>query len=83
MEVSTMQKLLLAAAAVAARGDESNPLAKVIELMDDCTAKVEADGEAAEKVFKEYFEGQFLNFWRIQGQLSAVGLRLRNSSARV
>jgi chromosome segregation ATPase len=51
-----MQKLLLAVAAVAARGDESNPLAKVIELMDDCTAKVKADGEAAEKAFKEYYE---------------------------
>jgi chromosome segregation ATPase len=51
-----MQKFLLAAAAVAARADESNPLAKVIELMDDCTAKVKADGEAAEKAFKEYYE---------------------------
>jgi len=51
-----MQKLVLALAAVAARGDESNPLAKVFELMDDCTAKVVADGEAAEKAFKEYYE---------------------------
>jgi len=51
-----MQKLLLLSAAVAARGDETNPLAKVIELMDDCTAKVKADAEAAEKAFKEYYE---------------------------
>ena len=28
---------------------ETNPIAKVIELMDDCTAKVKADAEAAEK----------------------------------
>jgi predicted nucleic acid-binding Zn-ribbon protein len=51
-----MQKLLLLSAAVAARGDETNPLAKVIELMDDCTAKVKADAEASEKAFKEYYE---------------------------
>jgi len=34
----------------------SNPMAKVIELMDDCTAKVKKDGEAADKAYKEYFE---------------------------
>ena len=47
---------MLAAAAVAARGDESNPLAKVIELMDDCAAKVKKDGDAEDKAYKEYFE---------------------------
>lgn len=42
----------------AARGEEStgNALAKVLELMDDLTSKVQADGEAAEKAYKEYFE---------------------------
>jgi chromosome segregation ATPase len=34
----------------------TNPMAKVIELMDDCTAKVTKDGEAADKAYKEYFE---------------------------
>jgi len=54
-----MQKLLLAVTAYgAARGEEStgNALAKVLELMDDLTSKVQADGEAAEKAYKEYFE---------------------------
>lgn len=34
----------------------SNPMAKVIELMDECAAKVTADGEAEAKAYKEYFE---------------------------
>jgi DNA repair exonuclease SbcCD ATPase subunit len=54
-----MQKLFLAVTAYGAvRAEEStgNPLAKVIELMDDCTAKVQADGEAEAKAYKEYFE---------------------------
>merc|ERR1719473_1503528 len=45
-----------AIAALGVRGDESNPLGKVIELMDDCAAKIKADGEAEAKAFKEYFE---------------------------
>lgn len=42
----------------AARAEEStsNPLAKVIELMDDCSSKVQSDGEAEAKAYKEYFE---------------------------
>jgi chromosome segregation ATPase len=52
-----MQKFALAVTLYgAARAEESNPLAKVIELMDDCSAKVKADGEAEEKAYKEYFE---------------------------
>jgi chromosome segregation ATPase len=39
-----------------ANGEETNPMAKVIELMDDCSAKVTADGEAEAKVYKEYYE---------------------------
>jgi peptidoglycan hydrolase CwlO-like protein len=34
----------------------TNPMAKVIELMDDCTAKVKKDGDAEDKAYKEYFE---------------------------
>jgi hypothetical protein len=34
----------------------TNPMAKVIDLMDECAAKVKADGETADKAFKEYFE---------------------------
>jgi len=42
------------AAADAAAGD--NPLAAVLELMDECTAKVKADGEAEAKAYAEYVE---------------------------
>merc|ERR1719247_3317747 len=35
---------------------EANPLGKVIQLMDDLTAKITAEGEAEAKAFKEYFE---------------------------
>jgi len=56
-EISAMQKaLVVACAAVGVAGDESNPLGKVIQLMDDCAAKVTADGEAEAKAYKEYFE---------------------------
>merc|ERR1719375_577138 len=52
-----MQKFVLAIAACGvARAEQGNPLAKVIELMDDCAAKVTADGEAEAKAYKEYFE---------------------------
>merc|ERR1719201_2262040 len=34
----------------------SNPLGKVIELMDSLTAKITAEGEEEAKAFKEYFE---------------------------
>jgi len=35
---------------------DANPMDKVMELMDDCAAKVKADGEAEAKAYKEYFE---------------------------
>merc|ERR1719316_2096011 len=35
---------------------ETNPLAKVIELMDSLTAKITADGEAEAKAYHEYME---------------------------
>merc|ERR1719213_863639 len=34
----------------------SNPLGKVMELMDSLTAKITAEGEEEAKAFKEYFE---------------------------
>jgi len=46
----------LLATVVSANGEETNPMAKVIELMDDCSTKVKADGEAEAKVYKEYYE---------------------------
>lgn len=39
-----------------ADADSTNPMAKVFELMDECSAKVKADGEAEAKAYKEYFE---------------------------
>jgi len=47
--------VLLAAAPVAADAT-SNPLGKVMELMDSLTAKITAEGEEEAKAFKEYFE---------------------------
>jgi len=39
-----------------ADADSTNPMAKVLELMDDCSAKIKKDGEAEAKAYKEYFE---------------------------
>jgi len=52
-----MQKasvLFASLAAADAAGD--NPLAAVLTLMDECTAKVKADGEAEAKAYAEYVE---------------------------
>jgi len=46
-------KLVLATVAVAAA---SNPMSMVLDLMDDTTAKIKADGEKEAKAYKEYFE---------------------------
>jgi len=35
---------------------DTNPMAKVIELMDDCAAKVTADGVSEAKAYKDYFD---------------------------
>merc|ERR1719487_2681367 len=48
--------LAFLAFAPVAIADASNPLSKVIELMDSLTAKITAEGEAEAKAFKEYFE---------------------------
>jgi len=49
-----MRGIVLAATVTVAAA--TNPMAKVIELMDDCAAKVKRDGEAEDKAYKEYFE---------------------------
>jgi chromosome segregation ATPase len=54
MQASRMVPAVFAAVAVGAT--DTNPLAKVLDLMDECTAKVKADGEAEAKAYKEYFE---------------------------
>jgi len=40
----------------AALAEQSNPLGKVLELMNELSAKVVAEGEVAAKAFKEYFD---------------------------
>jgi len=47
---------VFACASAAASDANSNPLGKVIELMDSLTAKITAEGEEEAKAFKEYFE---------------------------
>jgi len=52
-------KMLSAAALVSfvlVDADSTNPMAKVLELMDDCSTKIKKDGEAEAKAYKEYFE---------------------------
>merc|ERR1719502_2049653 len=54
-----MSRVISAAALVAtasAASDASNPLNKVLELMDSLKAKITAEGEEEAKAFKEYFE---------------------------
>jgi len=50
----TMLVLLFGSAAVVA--EESNPLGKVFELMGALQAKIEKEGEAEAKAFKEFFQ---------------------------
>merc|ERR1719160_1185782 len=47
---------LAPSANAAALDAETNPLGKVIELMDSLTAKITADGEAEAKAYHEYME---------------------------
>jgi len=59
MQSSTKSMSVVAALLVAgARADESgsNPLGKVIDLMNDLTAKIKKDGVAEQKAYEEYFE---------------------------
>jgi len=48
--------VLFASLAVANAAQADNPLAAVLTLMDECTAKVTADGEAEAKAYAEYVE---------------------------
>jgi hypothetical protein len=48
--------LAIFAAVAQANVEEANPLGKVLDLMDELTAKVTADGEKADKAYNEYFE---------------------------
>jgi len=53
--MNTLFLFALLAAAPLASATESNPLGKVMELMDTLAAKITAEGEAEAKAFKEYF----------------------------
>jgi chromosome segregation ATPase len=58
MRTMSMLFLLVAAAAPSALADQaaSNPLGKVLELIDDLAAKVTKEGEAEQKAYDEYVE---------------------------
>jgi len=51
-----MLLLLISLPAAHSEAAQANPLGKVLELMDELSAKIEADGEAADKAYHEYFE---------------------------
>jgi len=51
-----MRSLAAVLAVAPVMASATNPMAKVIELMDDCATKVKADGDAEAKAYKEYFE---------------------------
>merc|ERR550514_48239 len=55
-QILPLAGILVGAAADASDRTQANPLGKVLELMDELTAKVKADGEAEAKAYKEYFE---------------------------
>merc|ERR1719269_63229 len=55
-KVLPLVSVLLGASADTTGRTQANPLGKVLELMDELTAKVKADGEAEAKAYKEYFE---------------------------
>jgi len=54
--MSGVLKIALLVGAPLAAASNTNPLGKVIDLMDSLAAKVTAEGEAEAKAFKEYFE---------------------------
>jgi hypothetical protein len=56
MQASKMLPAVALAGLTIASADSTNPMAKVLELMDDCSAKIVKDGEAEAKAYKEYFE---------------------------
>jgi chromosome segregation ATPase len=56
MQASKMLPAVALVGLTVASADSTNPMAKVLELMDDCSAKITKDGEAEAKAYKEYFE---------------------------
>ena len=56
MQASKMLPAVALAGLTIASADSTNPMAEVLELMDDCSAKIVKDGEAEAKAYKEYFE---------------------------
>jgi len=51
-----MKAAVLAVTAVSAAGDATNPIAKVLQMIDDLAGKVIAEGEASHKVYAEFAE---------------------------
>jgi chromosome segregation ATPase len=51
-----MKAAVLAVTAVSAAGDATNPIAKVLQMIDDLAAKVIKEGEASHKVYAEFAE---------------------------
>jgi len=49
-----MKAAVLAVVAVSAAGDESNPIAKVLQMINGLAAKVIAEGESSHKVYEEF-----------------------------
>jgi len=56
MQASKMLPVVAFAGLAFATADSTNPMAKVLELMDDCASKIKKDGESEAKAYKEYFE---------------------------
>jgi chromosome segregation ATPase len=51
-----MKAAVLAATAVSAAGDATNPISKVLQMIDDLAGKVIKEGEASHKVYAEFAE---------------------------
>jgi len=51
-----MKAAVLAVTAVSAAGDATNPIAKVLQMIDDLAAKVIKEGEESHKVYAEFAE---------------------------
>lgn len=56
MSARTLVLTLALYAAVPACADQTNPLSKVIDLLDSLSAKITKEGEVEAKAFKDYFE---------------------------
>ena len=56
MQMKMNRAAIVFAVANAAAATDTNPMAKVLELMDECASKVTADGDAEAKAYKEFFE---------------------------